>query len=150
MSAHTKAHLTNAQAEFSVISNAPGKKPVELELPESLSKELKNWLAKERKLKGSLLIKICLNGKANGGAWEECTPWEEVAASRIAKYTKAGIALRGARYREGLSQKKLAELCGIPQGNLSKMECGKRPIGPQLAERLAKALHINPQLLLNP
>lgn len=150
MSAHMKARLTSAKAEFSAVSNAPGKKPIELELPESLSKELEKWLAKEGKLEGSLLIKIHFDSKAKKSAWEECTPWEEVAASRIAKYTKAGIALRGARYRENLSQKQLAELCGISQDNLSKMECGKRPIGPHLAERLGKALHIASKLLLNP
>lgn len=98
----------------------------------------------------SFLIRIRKGNKEERTPWEECTPWEEVAAARIAKYTKAGIALRGARYRESLSQKQLAALCGISQDNISKMECGKRPIGPQVASRLAEALYINPKLLLQP
>src|SRR5271156_837966 len=39
--------------------------------------------------------------------------WEELAKDDIAKYGKAGILLRGARYREGLSQKELAKRTGI-------------------------------------
>ncbi len=70
-------------------------------------------------------------------------PWEELAKDRIAKYGKAGIALRGARYREGLSQKELAKRTGISQDNISKMENGKRPIGEKVAKKLAKALKID-------
>ena len=70
-------------------------------------------------------------------------------ASRIAKYKKAGLALRGARYREGLSQKELAKRTGISQENISKMENGQRPIGEKVAKKLAKALHISFQLLVD-
>ena len=73
----------------------------------------------------------------------ESIPWENLAASRIAKYKKAGLALRGARYREGLSQKELAKQTGISQENISKMENGQRPIGEKVAKKLAKALHIS-------
>ena len=48
------------------------------------------------------------------------------------------VALRGLRYREGLTQKALGELLGIEQTNISKMEQGKRPIGKTVAKRLAK------------
>ena len=77
----------------------------------------------------------------------ESIPWEELAKDRIAKYGKAGIALRGARYREGLSQKELAKRTGISQDNISKMENGKRPIGKKVAKKLAKTLRINFELL---
>ncbi|HSW72612.1 MAG TPA: helix-turn-helix transcriptional regulator [Chlamydiales bacterium] len=75
--------------------------------------------------------------------------WENLAADRIAKYKKAGLALRGARYREGLSQKALARKCGINQENISKMENGQRPIGEKVAKKLAKTLHISINLLLD-
>ncbi len=74
--------------------------------------------------------------------------WEELAKERIARYSKAGIALRGARYREGLSQKELALACKITQDNLSRMENGKRVIGETIAKRLAKVLKIDYRLLL--
>ena len=81
--------------------------------------------------------------------WEEATPWEKMAADRIKRYSKAGLVLRGARLREGLSQKALAkQRCGISQENLSKMENGKRPVGEKVAKKLAKALHIHYKLLL--
>ena len=70
-------------------------------------------------------------------------PWEELAKDRITKYGKAAIALRGARYREGLSQKELAKRTGISQDNISKMENGKRAIGEKVAKKLAKALRID-------
>lgn len=78
----------------------------------------------------------------------ESIQWEKMAAGRIKRYSKAGLALRGARLREALSQKALAKHCGFSQENLSKMENGKRPIGEKVAKKLAKALHINYQLLL--
>ena len=77
----------------------------------------------------------------------ESVSWEKVAKDDIAKYGKAGIALRGARYREGLSQKELAKRTGITQDNISKMENGKRPIGEKVAKKLAKALKIDFELL---
>lgn len=77
----------------------------------------------------------------------ESTPWEELARDRIAKHRKAGLALRGARYRERLSQKDLAQLTSISQENISKMENGQRSIGPQVAKKLAKALRIDLELL---
>ncbi len=53
-----------------------------------------------------------------------------------------GAALRGARYREGVTQRGLAELTGIPQRHISEMENGKRQIGRERARKLAEALHV--------
>src|SRR5579862_3709392 len=78
----------------------------------------------------------------------ELIPWEDLAKDRITKYKKYGLALRGARYREGLSQKALAKHTGISQENISKMENGRRPIGKNVAKKLAKALHIDFELLM--
>ncbi|MFZ4100195.1 MAG: hypothetical protein ACOYKZ_07725 [Chlamydiia bacterium] len=52
--------------------------------------------------------------------------WEDLAKDRIAKYQESGLALRGARYREGLCQKDLASLTGISQENISRKDCAKR------------------------
>lgn len=80
--------------------------------------------------------------------WKEAIPWEKIAADRIAKYKKAGLVLRGARYREGMSQKELAKRCHISQDNLSKIENGKRPVEEKVSKRLAEALHFDYRLLL--
>lgn len=79
----------------------------------------------------------------------ESIPWEELAKSRIAKYKKSGLALRGARYREGFSQKELAKRTGISQENISKMENGQRAIGDKVAKKLSKALKLDVRLLLD-
>lgn len=78
----------------------------------------------------------------------ESVSWDELAKNRISKHKKAGLVLRGARYREGISQKELARRSGISQENISKMENGLRPIGEKVAKALAKALHITVELLL--
>ena len=58
------------------------------------------------------------------------------------------VALRAYRHREGLTQKQLAELTGIPQHHISEMENGKRCIGKERARKLAAALHCDYRRLL--
>jgi len=77
----------------------------------------------------------------------ESVAWETLAMDRLAKYKASGLALRGARYREGLSQKELAKRSGVSQENISRMENGRRPVGERVAEKLAKVLRIDPTLL---
>lgn len=56
--------------------------------------------------------------------------------------------LRGARYKEGMSQIELADKLGIAQSDLSKMENGKRTIGKNLAKRIADILHVDYRIFL--
>ena len=48
------------------------------------------------------------------------------------------ISLAGLRYREDLTQKQLGELIDVSPKNISAMEHGRRPIGKNIAKRLAK------------
>jgi ribosome-binding protein aMBF1 (putative translation factor) len=73
----------------------------------------------------------------------DSTPWEEVYPD-----FNASVALRGARKREGLTQKELAALIGASQTHISEMEHGKRPIGKDLAKRLAKVLKADYRVFL--
>lgn len=57
-------------------------------------------------------------------------------------------ALRAYRTREGLTQKELAALTGIPQHHISEMENGKRGIGRERAKKLAESLHCDYRRLL--
>lgn len=56
--------------------------------------------------------------------------------------------LRGLRHREDLKQKDLAATLGIRPANLSEMEHGRRPIGKDMAKRLAKVLGTNWKVFL--
>lgn len=53
------------------------------------------------------------------------------------------VALRGYRYREGLVQKELERINGIPQRQIGEMENGKRGIGKERARKLADALNVS-------
>lgn len=74
--------------------------------------------------------------------------WEVLAKDRIEKYKKFGLVLRGMRYREGLSQKKLAEASGITQNEISNIENGRRTVEKKVAEKLAKVLNFDYRMLL--
>ena len=68
---------------------------------------------------------------------------EEIFADIEREYTKAGVLLRGTRYREGLTQIKMAKKIKVAQADLSKMESGKRPIGKTIAKRIEKIFGVN-------
>ena len=59
-----------------------------------------------------------------------------------------GTALAGARYKEGLTQRQLAERTGIPQRHISEMENGKRTIGRKRAHLLGDVLNVDYRVLL--
>jgi plasmid maintenance system antidote protein VapI len=56
--------------------------------------------------------------------------------------------LRGSRLKSGVTQQALAEALGISQHHISEMENGKRPIGKEMAKRLAKFFKTNYQIFL--
>ena len=77
----------------------------------------------------------------------EAIPWRQ-AFPEYDEKALPGIALAGARGKEGLTQRELARRVGLPQRHISEMERGKRPIGKEMAKRLAKALDIDYRVLL--
>lgn len=54
-----------------------------------------------------------------------------------------GMALRGLRAREGITQKQLAAVLGIQQTRVSEIENGVRPISVDMAKRIGKAYNIS-------
>ena len=77
----------------------------------------------------------------------ETVPWRACFPA-MSDDAVPGVALTGARHKEGLTQVQLAGLTGIPQRHISEMEHGKRPIGKDLAKKLAEALQIDYRILL--
>lgn len=68
---------------------------------------------------------------------------DEVFAEIDKKYTKAGVLLKGLRYREGLNQVEFAKKIKVSQSDLSKMEHGRRPIGKKIAKRIEAVFGVN-------
>jgi DNA-binding XRE family transcriptional regulator len=59
-----------------------------------------------------------------------------------------GDTLKGARLMHEMTQTKLAVMIGVKASHISEMEKGKRPIGKEMAKRLAKALNTSYQVFL--
>jgi ribosome-binding protein aMBF1 (putative translation factor) len=74
-------------------------------------------------------------------------PWREVFKENL-KGSEGGLMLKGGRYRAGLTQKELAEKIGVKTHHISEMEHGKRPIGKNMAQRLAKVFNIDYRVFL--
>ena len=77
----------------------------------------------------------------------DAVPWREL----FPEYTDEelpGVCLAGSRLKEGMTQKRLSELTGIPQSHISEMENGKRPIGKKRAKILAKVLNVGYKVFL--
>jgi DNA-binding XRE family transcriptional regulator len=122
MSAHMKTHHTKANNPIFCISE----QGQVYKLPQSvLRKYIVNDNVSIKKAKNHLRSSLSI------------TP-EDAFADINAKYTKAGALLKAVRIREGLNQKAFAKLIEVTQGDLSKMENGKRPIGKNLVNRIAK------------
>jgi ribosome-binding protein aMBF1 (putative translation factor) len=136
MSAHMKAHPTKEPSYINVTVGMPDGKEMFYHIPSSSSKKVNAFL------------KELDNPKSEIDPWDEATPWEVLSKDRLEKYKKSGIVLRGARYREGMSQVELAKKSGVHQNEISKIENGKRGVGEKVAHKLADALNINYLLFL--
>jgi DNA-binding XRE family transcriptional regulator len=77
---------------------------------------------------------------------DDSVPWRELAKDRIESAGSEGAYT--ARKRLGLTQQELAEKLKMPQGNVSQLEVGKRPIGKALAKRLSKVLELDYRVFL--
>lgn len=72
----------------------------------------------------------------------------EAFAQINAKYGKASALVKAIRLREGMTQIQFAAAIHITQGDLSKIEKGKRSIGKEIAQRLSKKFGVNANLFL--
>ncbi len=74
--------------------------------------------------------------------------WRELFKEDLKRHGEAGLALRGLRAREGLTQKQLAERIHVSQHHISEMENRKRAIGKEIAKRLEKEFNISYKVFL--
>jgi len=95
-----------------------------------------------RKLEDIKNVVVALGGQVEEEA-DDSVAWEEVLPD-----SRPGQILRGLRYRDGKSQKWLAERLGLKQPNVSAMEKGERPIGKALAKKLGELFNISYKVFL--
>ncbi len=80
---------------------------------------------------------------------DETVSWRELAKNRIeAAGGESAYMVKNAREGANLTQAQLAEKLHIPQSNISQVETGKRPVGKNLAKRLAKIFNIDYRVFL--
>jgi len=86
-----------------------------------------------------------LPGQEPGGEGEEDRLY---SVEEVFPDMPPGDILRGARHREGLTQAQLAAKIGVKASHISEMEKGKRPLGKDLAKRLAQAFNTSYRVFL--
>ncbi len=107
------------------------KKPhIELSIHGEHADELITWISKKFE------VSILTSDKSDSMPVEETDFWKEMQSNRI------GNLLAAARLKAGLTQSQLAKKIRIRQNMISDYERGKRRLVPDMAKRLAKALHI--------
>lgn len=79
---------------------------------------------------------------------EKTIPWREAFKEGLEMFTEAGLMLKGGRHKAGLTQKALADQIGVRPHHISEMEHGKRPIGKNMAHKLAKILGVDYRVFL--
>ncbi len=125
MPAHTKAHRTSQKVQVVIM----GDHPRVYEVPSNKANAVAGLL--------SDCVSDAIHVKPN-----------EVFSELRKRYSQAGMRIRGGRAKQNLTQIELAKKIGVTQGDLSKMESGKRAIGKQIAKRLALALRVDYRLFL--
>jgi plasmid maintenance system antidote protein VapI len=79
---------------------------------------------------------------------ERFIPWREVYKKEIGRYSEGGLMLRGSRHKAEMTQQELASALGVNQHHISEMENGKRPIGKEMAKRLAQVFKTDYRIFL--
>ena len=77
----------------------------------------------------------------------ESVPWKEAFPDMVDE-NLPGISLKGARVKEGITQKQLAEMTGVKQHHISEMENHKRSIGKKVAKKFAEVLNVSYKIFL--
>ena len=74
--------------------------------------------------------------------------WRNIFKKELAVHGEQGLYLRGLRLREDYTQAELGQLIGISPSNISAMEHGRRLIGKEIAQRLAKVFKTDYRMFL--
>ena len=86
--------------------------------------------------------------QSNPEVKEDTIPYDEIVAEKIKKIGKGAMALKGARARESLTQKRLADKLKIDQAIISKIENGQIKIDNKLAKSISEIFNIDYRVFL--
>ena len=79
---------------------------------------------------------------------KESIDWRRAFSKEISELGESALALKGARAKENMTQKKLAHLLGTSQVYISQLETGQKAINKQTAKKLEKIFNINYKVFL--
>ena len=79
---------------------------------------------------------------------KKTVPWRDAFKNDIQRIGEGAMALKGARAKEGMTQKKLARPLGTSQVYISQLESRKKEINKQTAMKLGKIFNINYKVFL--
>jgi len=144
MSVHTKKHPTREKQSFTNISFVFHGTKKTYKYLEEIPQEESNKLAEEIKLATQELTE-----DYESSSWDKVFSGSRSRVSGRKAYRKAAAMIRGARTREGWTQKQLAKKLNVLQNNLSAYECAKKPVGKRLAKKLATVFKTKPDLFLS-
>ena len=134
MSEHTKRHHTNHDEKkpgFTVMVSEDGHV---FSVPEKVfNSYIEKFEIKDKTAAEKTKAQVRWGSGINPG---------EAFAELNEKYSKLGALVKGVRHREGLSQNEFSKRLGISQSDLSKIECGKRAIGKNIANRIIKEFNL--------
>lgn len=140
MSAHTKKHPThNTHQQSQIVLCLSDKKGKIFEVPAALMAKLQAY-----EIEDPQTILRELSHFKNILSFSP----QEVFADLKEKYSEPGAYLKGIRLREGLNQVAFAQKIDVTQGDLSKMEHGKRAIGKKLAQKIGQQFDFDYRKLL--
>ena len=74
--------------------------------------------------------------------------WRNLFKKELETHGERGLYLRGLRLREDYTQAELGQLIGTSPNNISAMEHGRRFIGKEIAQRLAKVFKTDYRMFL--
>lgn len=79
---------------------------------------------------------------------EETVAWRDAFKDVFQQTSELATILRGARAKEGMTQKELAEALGVGQAYISQIEKGSRQINVAFAKKLAKVFNTDYKVFL--
>ena len=80
--------------------------------------------------------------------WGEESNWKEAFKKEIKSIGEPALALKGARVKEGMTQKELAHQLDTSQAYVSQLEKGEKEINRSTAQALGEIFNVNYKVFL--